>query len=145
MNLSPIFDFLRQILCLKNDIPSHDTINRVFQILNPRQFEKCFNAWSQGLKDGDILERVIAIDGKTARGSKDSFHNQSALHCVHACSVENGISPGQIACGEKTNEIWELDLTFSEDLQRKRAKHAAANFAIVRKIGLNLLKKDDRK
>jgi len=37
---------------------------------------------------------------------------------------------------------WVLDLTFREDEQRKRAKHAANNFAIVRKIGLNLLKKD---
>ena len=37
---------------------------------------------------------------------------------------------------------WVLDMTFREDEQRKRAKHAANNFAIVRKIGLNLLKKD---
>ena len=38
-----------------------------------------------------------------------------------------------------------LDMTFREDEQRKRANHAAANFAIVRKIGLNLLKKDNGK
>jgi hypothetical protein len=31
--------------------------------------------------------------------------------------------------------------SFREDEQRKRAHHAAKNFAIVRKIGLNLLKK----
>ena len=36
-------------------------------------------------------------------------------------------------------------MTFREDEQRKRANHAAENFAIVRKIGLNLLKKDDAK
>ena len=35
-------EFLRQFLELKNSIPSHDTVNRVFQILNPRQFERCF-------------------------------------------------------------------------------------------------------
>ena len=40
---------------------------------------------------------------------------------------------------------WVLDMTFREDEQRKRVKHAAANFAIVRKIGLNLLKKDTGK
>ena len=40
---------------------------------------------------------------------------------------------------------WVLDMTFREDEQRKRTKHAAANFAIVRKIGLNLLKKDTGK
>ena len=98
-------DFLKRFLSLKNGIPSHDTINRVFQMLNPRQFERCFISWAQGLKEAGIKERVIAIDGKTARGSRDSFHAKSPLHSVHAWSVENGICLGQIACGEKTNEI----------------------------------------
>ena len=98
-------DFLKQFLALKNGIPSHDTINRVFQMLNPRQFERCFILWAQGLKDAGTLERVIAIDGKSARGTKDSFHHRSALHSVHAWSVENGICLGQMACKEKSNEI----------------------------------------
>jgi len=99
------FDFLKPFLELKNGIPSHDTINRVFQLLDPRQFERCFISWAQGLKDDRIIEQVIAIDGKTARGSKDSFHHQSALHSVNVWSVENGICLGQMECGEKTNEI----------------------------------------
>jgi hypothetical protein len=70
------FEFLKQFLDLKNGIPSHDTINRVFQMLNPRQFERCFILWAKGLKDAGILEGVIAIDGKTVRGSKDSFHGR---------------------------------------------------------------------
>jgi predicted transposase YbfD/YdcC len=40
---------------------------------------------------------------------------------------------------------WVLDTIFREDEQRKRAKHAAKNFAMVRKIALNLLKKDTGK
>ena len=98
-------EFLKQFLALKNGIPSHDTINRVFQIINPRQFERCFIAWAESLKEAGIMERVIAIDGKTVRGSRDNFHNRSPLHSVHAYSVENGICLGQIECGEKTNEI----------------------------------------
>jgi predicted transposase YbfD/YdcC len=99
------FEFLKQFLELKNGIPSHDTINRVFQMLNPISFERCFIEWSQGIKEKGISENVIAIDGKTVRGSKDSFHNRSPLHSVHAWSVENGICLGQIKCGEKANEI----------------------------------------
>ena len=99
------FTFLKQFLELKNGIPSHDTINRLFQMLNPRQFERCFISWAKGLKEDGILERVIAIDGKTARGSKDSFHHRSAFHLVYAWSVENSICLGQMECGEKTNEI----------------------------------------
>jgi len=44
--------------------------------------------------------------------------------------------------GVENNLHWVLDMIFREDEQRKRAKHAAKNFAIVRKIALNLLKKD---
>ena len=74
-------------------------------LLNLQAFERCFAAWAQGLKDEGILERVIAIDGKTSRRTKDSFHHKSPLHSLHAWSVENGICLGQIACGEKSNEI----------------------------------------
>jgi hypothetical protein len=34
--------FLKRFLSLKNGIPSHDTVNRVFQAINPRRFERCF-------------------------------------------------------------------------------------------------------
>jgi hypothetical protein len=51
--------FLKQFLSLPNGIPSHDTINRLFQALNPRQFEKCFISWVQGLKDEKILEKSL--------------------------------------------------------------------------------------
>jgi len=74
-------------------------------MLNPRQFELCFISWAKSLKETGTLERVIALDGKTIRGSKDSFHHQSPLHSVHAWSVDNGICLGQIECGAKTNEI----------------------------------------
>ena len=97
--------FLKQLLALKNGIPSHDTINRVFQSLNPRQFERCFISWVQSIREDGVIERVISIDGKTTRGSRDSFHHRSPLHSVHAWSVENGLCLGQIECGAKTNEI----------------------------------------
>jgi predicted transposase YbfD/YdcC len=99
------YAFLKQILELKNGIPSHDTVNRVFQALNLRSFERCFIQWAQGLKDAQILERVIAIDGKTVRGSNDSFHDRSPVHPVHVWSVENGICPGQVRCDAKSNGI----------------------------------------
>ena len=77
----------------------------MFQSLNPHQFERCFIAWVQDLKAEGVIERVIAIDGKTVRGSKDNFHHRSPLHSVHAWSVENGICLGQMECTNKTNEI----------------------------------------
>ncbi|HET8829167.1 MAG TPA: ISAs1 family transposase [Pelobium sp.] len=40
---------------------------------------------------------------------------------------------------------WSLDMIFNEDRQRKRTKNSANNFSYIRKIGLNLLKKDQLK
>ncbi len=40
---------------------------------------------------------------------------------------------------------WSLDMIFNEDRQRRRTKNAADNFSYIRKIGLNLLKKDTSK
>ncbi len=37
---------------------------------------------------------------------------------------------------------WVLDVGFSEDLDRKRAGHAAQNFSVLNRIALNLLKQD---
>ncbi|GHT18405.1 hypothetical protein FACS189429_4900 [Bacteroidia bacterium] len=42
MNLA----FLRQFIELKKGIPSHDTINRAFSLLNPRSFERLFMEWA---------------------------------------------------------------------------------------------------
>ena len=77
-------DFLSKILKLPNGIPSHDTINRVFSLINPGKFEQLFAQWVQSFRDTKISGEVIAVDGKTMRGSKDSYHDQSAIHIVSA-------------------------------------------------------------
>jgi Transposase len=97
--------FLKQILELKNGIPSHDTINRVFSILNSRAFERLFMEWSTSLKDSEALKNVISIEGKTVIDSKDSFHGSSPIHLVHVWCVENNLCLGQLKTLTKSNEI----------------------------------------
>ena len=65
-------DWLQKILPFKNGIPSHDTLGKFFQQLNPEEFNKCFITWAKNLsslKDGEI----IAIDGKDISGAKTNF------------------------------------------------------------------------
>jgi predicted transposase YbfD/YdcC len=102
--------FLKIFLELRNGIPSHDTINRVFQMLNPSEFEQCFVNFTNYLRDAGVLKDQIAIDGKTIRGSKDTFKNQGPLHSVHAWSVANSLCLGQVTCEAKTNEITTIPL-----------------------------------
>lgn len=47
--------------------------------------------------------------------------------------------------GIENNLHWQLDVSFSEDASRIENRHGAANFALLRKMALNLLKHHPRK
>jgi predicted transposase YbfD/YdcC len=96
--------WLQTFLRLPHGIPSHDTFNRVFRLLRPEQFQACFARWMQALVE-NTAGRVVAIDGKTLRRSLDRAAGKSALHMISAWAVENGVSLGQRACADKSNEI----------------------------------------
>lgn len=101
--------FLKKFLRLPGGIPSHDTINRVISMIKPEQFEQIFIEWVASIKtetfDNESFKEVIAIDGKTIRGSKDSFHQKKPIHVVNAWASSNGLVLGQSAVDEKSNEI----------------------------------------
>ena len=50
-------------------------------------------------------DRVVAIDGKTLRGSADHEAGRAAIHMVSAWATENKLSLGQVVVAEKSNEI----------------------------------------
>ena len=87
---------------LKNGIPSHDTMQRIFQQMNPREFEAGFIKWVEE-SCGEKGRQTISIDGKTVRGSKGK--GQSAIHMVSAWANEERLVLGQMATEEKSNEI----------------------------------------
>jgi predicted transposase YbfD/YdcC len=96
-------DWLKQWLALPNGIPSADTFERVFAQLDAAAFEKCFMNWVEQvfkLTDG----QVIAIDGKTVRGTCDKT-GQNGLHLVSAWATANRLSLGQVKVANKANEI----------------------------------------
>ena len=79
-------------------------------MLNPRKFEKLFAQWSASLKDKDIDLELIAIDGKTARGSKDTFHGKSPIHLVNAWAGHSQLVLAQCKSEGKSNEITTIPL-----------------------------------
>jgi predicted transposase YbfD/YdcC len=95
-------DWLKKFLRLPNGIPSHDTLERVFDRLDPRAFQACFRAWMQALHEALGLS-AIAIDGKTLRGS--GVGGLNAVHLVSAWATANSLSLGQVAVADKSNEI----------------------------------------
>ena len=95
-------EWLKKFLALPNGIPSHDTFERVFDRLDPQAFQSCFRSWMQALHEALGLSQ-IAIDGKTLRGSARG--DLKGLHLVSAWATANGVSLGQVAVAEKSNEI----------------------------------------
>lgn len=103
-------ELLKNLLPLPNGVPRKDVFRRVLATLKPGAFQACFVNWLQSLKEAaaagtEIRQPVYAIDGKTLRRSHDKRKGLGALHSVSAWASEFGISLGQVATDEKSNEI----------------------------------------
>jgi predicted transposase YbfD/YdcC len=96
--------WLGTFLALPGGIPSHDTLERVFDRLDPAAFLACFQRWVEALAHSLRLKH-IAIDGKTLRHSGDSTRALKPLHLVSAWATECQLSLGQVAVADKSNEI----------------------------------------
>lgn len=90
--------WLRRFLRLENGLPSHDTLNRLFRLLDPKGFEAVFQAWV-----GDVLGVFghVAIDGKSLRGAR----RKSPVHMVSAFATELGMVLAQKGVAAKGSEL----------------------------------------
>lgn len=95
--------WLEGFLDLPKGIPSHDTFGRVFARIDPEQFQTSFLRWVQTIQQ--VRGDIIAIDGKTHRGSYDRANGKAALHLVSAWATRNRLVLGQMAVDAKSNEI----------------------------------------
>ena len=103
-------EFLLKVLDLPNGIPRKDVFRRVLSLLKPDAFQHCFVSWLQALREQaaeatGVDKPILAVDGKTSRRSHDHKKGLGALHSVSVWASEFGLSLGQVACAEKSNEI----------------------------------------
>ena len=96
--------WFKRFLSLRQGIPSHDTLERVFDRIDPRAFSLCFVRWVQALS-ACLPVAQIAIDGKTARRSFDQSSGLGPLHLVSAWATQQHLTLGQVAVDGKSNEI----------------------------------------
>ena len=94
-------EWFSTFLKLPNGIASHDTFGRVFQILDSKMLEQVCMQWLQSI--AGQIEGVVAIDGKSLRGSRNG--KQSPLHIVSAWACQNSMLLGQVQTDKKSNEI----------------------------------------
>src|SRR5262245_61226434 len=103
-------DLLVRLLDLPHGIPSKDVFRRVLMVLHPAAFQACFARWlcsmrTEATAETGVEQPVLAIDGKTLRRSHDGGKGLGAMHLVSVWAGEFGLSLGQVACAEKSNEI----------------------------------------
>src|SRR4249920_76628 len=85
-------------------VPCESTIRRVLQRLDADAFDDLAGAWAgQRTAPGPGARRVIAVDGKTLRGSGAGGEN--SRHLLAAFDDAHGAVLGQVEVGAKTNEI----------------------------------------
>ena len=96
-------EWLGKFLKLANGIPSHDTFGRVFSRLDPDRFRSCFMDWVAAISE-ITRGQVIAVDGKSVRGSHDRTNGKAAIHMVSAWASANHLVLGQTKVDDKSNE-----------------------------------------
>ena len=102
-------ELLREYIDLENGVPSHDTIEQNFAVIEPAYLEAIQIKFNEMLSrgEGKKLQKILAIDGKTQRGNGNK--DQKANHIVSAVD-EDGICLGQKLVQEKSNEITAIPL-----------------------------------
>jgi predicted transposase YbfD/YdcC len=103
-------DVLLELLDLPHGIPRKDVFRRVLMALRPAAFQACFTGWLGSSRQSaeaatGVGQPILAVDGKTLRRSHDRNNHLGALHSVSVWAGDFGLSLGQVACAEKSNEI----------------------------------------
>lgn len=82
---------------LPHGIASHDTFGRVFAMLDPDAFERCFRNWAAALVQG-CGGKLVSLDGKSLRQSFQHAWDKSGMaHLVSAFVGANRLVLGQLA------------------------------------------------
>jgi predicted transposase YbfD/YdcC len=93
-----------RVLGVAGRVPSESTFRRTLQRLDADAFDDLAGAWAQqATMPGPKERRVIAVDGKTLRGSASGADPRD--HLLAALDHGHGAVLGQVEVGAKTNEI----------------------------------------
>ena len=118
-------EFFRTFLELPHGIPSHDTFNRVFAMLQPTTLRDVLLPWL--LERRGLPGEWVHVDGKTLRRTQCKSQKLKALHVVSAWAGQTGITLGQVAVDARANEITAIPELLVPCLINTLAGQAASN------------------
>jgi predicted transposase YbfD/YdcC len=97
-------EWLKEFLELPNGIPSHDTLGRVFRMLDSTELSTRLGRWLEALQE-PVEDEQVCVDGKTLRRAFDAASGRSPLHVINAWAAGARIALGQVGVEGKENEI----------------------------------------
>lgn len=110
-------DELKKFLTLKNGVPSVCTFRRVMSRIDSKYLIALLSKQGDRICP-DLEGKIIAIDGKTVRGSQDRVNGREAIHCLNAFVTEHHTVIRQIIGEKKDSEITMMpDIIESLDLK----------------------------
>lgn len=96
-------DYFTNLLNLEHGTPSHDTLSKVFSIIDSKKFLELFIEWINQIIKGNGLH--VSIDGKAVKSARDKINGGNTPYIVSAFLSDIGISIGQVKVDDKSNEI----------------------------------------
>ncbi len=103
--------WLKKWIKLPNGIPVKQTLINLFSLMDPQQFSKCVVEHIRDLHP-ELAKQLIAIDGKTIRGSGKSSSEQE--HCLSAWAADTGVTLAVEFVQKKSNEIPAIPLLLEQ-------------------------------
>ena len=100
-------DWLKEVIELPNGIPSHDTFNRVLQLIEPEQLSLCMSEDAELLL-ASVKGKFVSMDGKKMRGVSPKSRGNKGLFILSAWVGEHRLCLGQQKVEGKSNEITAL-------------------------------------
>jgi hypothetical protein len=92
---------LRRFGSRRNSAPSERTFRRMLGAVDAAAFDRVIGQWAA--EHCESVDRALALDGKTLRGSADG--EGKPLHLLAALLHNEAVVAAQIAVPDKTNEI----------------------------------------
>ncbi len=110
-------EWLEQVLDLPNGLPSHDTFNRVLQLIDPKQLSVCLSE-DAGKLIASLEGKLVNFDGKKMKGVSPKSRGNKGLFILSAWVGEHRLCIGQQKVLGKSNEITAIpDLIDTLDLR----------------------------
>ena len=99
-----ITEFLSDKFGIKK-VPCYYWLLSLLSLINPKSLNECFIKWVESLLPEGVKGYTVSFDGKTIRSTGKMVDYKSPLHIVSAHIAELGLTFGQEAVCDKSNEI----------------------------------------